>query len=87
MYGDRAIIHVENLLSDDTHRILVIKNSKANVITPHLACGVKYLDIVDMRHFTGSIKSFIEQNKPDIILFVQSAGGFDFDDWDIEDFS
>ncbi len=73
MYGcflcsDKPLIQIENKNCTNGTRVLVVSHSQANVVCPYLACAVQYLDIVDPRYFDGSIKSFIEQTKPDIVL-------------------
>jgi len=68
LYGDKPLIQIENLLSNNSTRVLVIKQSKAEVYNPYLAFSIRYLDIIDPRHFDGSIRSFIEQTKPDIVI-------------------
>lgn len=77
MWGDRPLKQVENLLADNELRILVIRDSKAAVITPFLACAVRYLDIIDSRHFQGSIQTFIQQNPPDLVLVLLHSPGQD----------
>ena len=46
----------------------MIKTSDANVVDTYLAFTVEYLDIVDPRHFDGSIRTFIEKTQPDVVL-------------------
>jgi len=62
------LIRVENLNSHNTTRALVIKHSKAGVFNPYFALTVRYLDIIDPRKFNGSIRSFIEKTRPDIVI-------------------
>lgn len=71
--GDPALAHIENQLCSNGIRVLVLKESKANVVNPYLACAVQYLDIIDPRYFDGSIRAFIEKTEPDIVL-ICSAG-------------
>jgi len=68
LYGDPPLVRIENLLSDNNTRVLVIKQSKADILCPYLALTVRYLDMIDPRHFDGSIRAFIEQTKPDIVI-------------------
>jgi len=68
LYGDPPLVRIENMLSDNTTRVFVIKQSKADILCPYLAYAVRYLDVIDPRHFDGSIRSFIEQTKPDIVI-------------------
>jgi len=68
LYGDPPLVRIENILSGNTTRVLVIKQSKADVLCTYLAFSVRYLDMIDPRHFYGSIRSFIEQTEPDIVI-------------------
>jgi hypothetical protein len=75
MRGTRPLKQVENLLADNELRILVIQDSKAAVITPSLACAVRHLDIIDPRYFAGSIQTFIQQTRPDLVLVLLHPPG------------
>jgi len=68
LHGDPPLVRIENLLSDNTSRVLVIKKSKADILCPYLAFAVRYLDVINPQCFDGSIRSFIEQTKPDIVI-------------------
>jgi len=68
MYGNRALIHVHNHLRHDGHRVLVIKDSFSNFVTPFQSLTTEYLDIIDPRHFTGSIREYIQKTRPDVVL-------------------
>lgn len=74
--GDHDLLQIQNLKIKNGKRILVLKDSKANVISAHLACAVENLDIIDLRHYKGSLKEFIEKTKPDVVLNIQSAFSF-----------
>jgi len=63
-----ALVRIENMLVDNTTRVLVLKESKGNVFCPYFAFTVRYLDVIDHRHFDGSIRTFIEKTKPDIVI-------------------
>lgn len=73
MHSDQAYMQVTNHLCDNDTRLLVIKKSKADVVTPFLACAVKELDIVDPRHFNGSIRTLINKTAPDAVVIVDSG--------------
>ncbi|MDO4218938.1 MAG: DHHW family protein [Synergistaceae bacterium] len=69
-YGLRGYIHIENLLADNEKKILLIRESFANVVAPFLATQCKELDILDLRIFDGSVRSFIKEHKPDIVIVL-----------------
>lgn len=68
MYGDQPLIRVENYRSGNDTRVLVLKASKADVVCPYLAFTVRHLDVIDPRHFDGSIRSFVEKTRPDVVV-------------------
>jgi hypothetical protein len=84
MYGDRQVISIHNYLARDGKKILLIKDSFANVVSPFLSAGIADIHILDLRHFNGSARSYIEKNKPDIVIVLYNPpalgnkGMFDF---------
>jgi len=67
-YGDRALIQVENLKCSEGKRVLLIKDSFADVLSPYLALGVQELVILDLRMFNGSVESFLNEYNPDVVI-------------------
>jgi LmbE family N-acetylglucosaminyl deacetylase len=74
LYGDVPLLAIKNYLANDGKRILVIKDSFVNVVNPFLSLGVENLEALDIRYFTGSLKTYIERNKPDIVIVMYSPG-------------
>lgn len=74
IYGDRAIIHFENLNNYDKKKILVIHDSFADTVVPFLALGVEYVDSIDLRYFNGSLETFIKESQPDLVIVMYNAG-------------
>ena len=68
LYGDVPLVRIHNLNCDNGTRVLMLKTSEADVVDTYLAFTVEYLDIIDPRHFGGSIKTFIERTCPDAVL-------------------
>ena len=68
LYGDVPLARIHNLNCNNGTRVLMIKTSDANVVDTYLAFTVEYLDIVDPRHFDGSIRALIEKTRPDVVL-------------------
>jgi len=73
LYGDHPLVRIENNNCQNGTRVLVIKYSFADALCPYLADTVQYLDVLDPRHFDGSIRSFIEQTKPDVVLLCMGV--------------
>lgn len=68
LHGDVPLARIRNLNCKNGTRALMIKTSDANAVDTYLAFTVEYLDIVDPRHFDGSIRTFIEKTRPDVVL-------------------
>ncbi len=81
MYGDSAMARFENELSDDDLRILFIHDSFGDCVLPFVSLAVRYVDSLDLRHFTGSVQSYIEETTPDavIVLYNPSINSTLFD--------
>ena len=70
MYGDHATASFENHLSTNNLRLLFIHDSFGNSVIPFVSLGVKHIDCIDLRHFTGSVQNFIEKEKPDAVIVL-----------------
>lgn len=73
-YGDTPFIRIQNLIQNfNDKKILVIKDSFGDTTIPFLAMVVKQVDGIDLRHFTGSLRNFILQTRPDAVLILYNA--------------
>lgn len=68
LYCNSSLQHIENKNCNNGKKALIIKDSKGNVVVPHLANAFQYIDTIDPRSFDGSIKKLIENTKPDIVI-------------------
>ena len=75
-YGSNPLFQIHNNQRHDGKRILVIKESQANVMIPYMCNMAEYVDVIDLRHFNGSLRAFIKANKPDCVILVYGASGF-----------
>ena len=75
-YGSNPLFQIHNNQRHDGKRILVIKESQANVMIPYMCNIAEYVDVIDLRHFNGSLRAFIKANKPDCVILVYGASGF-----------
>lgn len=73
-WGDRPLIEVKNNATSSDEKVLIIKESFSDVVVPYLAIAVEELAIIDPRHYTGSIRSYIEQYEPDYIIVAYNTG-------------
>ena len=70
MYGTRPLAQFENHLASNDVRLLFIHDSFGNCVLPFVSLGVKYIDSLDIRFFTGSVQKFIEDSKPDAVIVL-----------------
>ena len=68
-----GIIRNLTLPEENDKKLLIIHDSFANSSIPFLAMGVKNIDEIDPRSFTGSLKSYIRQTKPDAVILYYFA--------------
>lgn len=77
-HGIRAIkTYKNNLLPDGNTRILLLTESYSDVISPFLVCAYPNIHEIDLRCFSGSLESYIEEYDPDLVVTVYSAYDFD----------
>lgn len=75
-YSDNPVIRFHNNQVIDGKRILIIKDSFANVIVPFLSLGVENLCVIDTRMFTGSLLRFADEYWPDIVLIIANPSSY-----------
>lgn len=76
-YSDNPVIRFHNNQVIDGKRILIIKDSFANVIVPFLSLGVENLCVIDTRMFTGSLLRFTDEYRPDIVLIIANPSSYE----------
>lgn len=82
--GNRPSMFVHNNLVQNGKRVLVVKTSMANVVTPFLAGVVEDLDILDIRSFGKQVLKYVDENHPDVVVMIYgtreflNAGSFNF---------
>jgi hypothetical protein len=77
MYSNRQLITVHNNLIQGGKKLLLLKDSFAEVVSPFLSAGIEELHILDLRNFNGSLKSYIEKNRPDIVIVLYNPSVLD----------
>ncbi len=75
IYANSSYVSIENTNIDDKHRVLVIKDSFANVVVPYLAQSIGRIDVLDIRdsqteYFNDSVLKLIKENQYDDIIFI-----------------
>ena len=72
-YADLSLGKIHNLLSHDGRKILFVHGSIFNCVIPFTALGIEYTEEIDLRHFTGSLKSYIKTSRPDIVITAYNS--------------
>lgn len=71
MYGeDWPLSIVKNFNSDNSKEILIIRDSFGCTFTPFLSLVCEELNVMDVRHYKNSVYDYVEENKPDMVLFL-----------------
>lgn len=73
IYADQPLERIENNLLGDNGHVLIIHKSFCNCVVPFLSMGVKYVDSLDLRHFTGSVQNYIATEKPDTVIVMYNS--------------
>ena len=73
-YGDRPLVEIENNLIADNGKILLIHDSFSDCVISFLALGMKNVAAIDLRHFTGSVRRYIETERPDMVIVLYNPG-------------
>lgn len=73
-YADQPLSKIHNLLNHDGKRILFLHDSSFNCVIPFVCLGIEYTDDIDLRLFSGSVRSYIKSTMPDIVITAYNAG-------------
>lgn len=73
MYGDRSLIEIQNLYNNNNRKILLIKDSFSEVISPFLSLENEYLSIIDLRLFSRNLKEYIKEYNPDCVIVLYNG--------------
>lgn len=71
-YGDMPEIKVHNFTNEHLRdkKILIIRDSMVDTVLPFLSMGLKDITLLDIRHFNGSVRRYVEDCKPDIVMVM-----------------
>jgi len=75
-YGGEALTITHNNLLNDRKKVLILGDSFANSLTPFLALGIEDIDAIDLRHFNGSLETYINKNNYDVVIIVYNPSLF-----------
>ena len=81
-HGDLPLLRIENQNQPNSgKRILILRDSYCDTLIPYLALGCRQITALDLRHFTGSVETFIREEKPDVIVVMYTASYSGKIDW------
>ena len=72
--GNHGLVRIRN--KKGKGKLLVIKDSFANSFVPYLVGDYGQLDLIDLRYYTGSVKSFLAKENPDRVLVYYEMSDF-----------
>lgn len=72
MWRNDALGTVQNHITEDNEgkRILMIQDSFGWYLSTYLALDVPAIDFLNLNSFTGSLKAYIEETKPDAVVLL-----------------
>lgn len=73
-HAEHPLIKTKNLLSENDSKVLLISESFVNVFSPFASLCVSELHSIDLRQFNGSLKTYIREYRPDIVIFLYNPG-------------
>ncbi|RSK28526.1 hypothetical protein EJF36_17545 [Bacillus sp. HMF5848] len=69
--GDFSVIKYNKEKADNDKKVVIVKDSYANAITPFIAQHFTKTTVLDLRHYTEkTLKDFLEEEQADIVLFI-----------------
>ncbi|MCM1538316.1 MAG: hypothetical protein NC254_07960 [bacterium] len=75
-------IHNQNTENNRGKRLLIIRDSFSAPLIPYLAVDIEYVDCLYLESFNGSVKEYIRQTQPDIVLVAYCPPNIKEIDWD-----
>jgi hypothetical protein len=78
-----ALVHIQNQQPEDNQdkKILLLQDSFSFYSTSFLACDIGAVDTIHLSAFTGSVRTYIEQTKPDAVALMYWEGNIEPIDW------
>ena len=67
---DQALVHVTNHTMTEGKKVLFLKDSFGLSTAPFLAAAIREMDVIDLRHFNGSLEQYVQETQPDIVVVM-----------------
>lgn len=87
LYLKPALLQLENQMGWVPNRgkkILLLRESFASMVIPYLSMEYEYIDAITPEKFSGSIRTYIEESKPDAVIMLYTGHGTEESWYDIE---
>lgn len=68
--------HNLNTQENEGKRLLIIADSFSWILSGYLASGIEYVDVIHNASYTSSIREYIREIKPDMVLIIYSDAEF-----------
>ncbi len=70
-----ALVHIRNnrTTNNDGKKLLMIQDSFSFYSTTFLALDIAEMDVITLSEFTGSIRSYVDQTQPDMVIVMYGA--------------
>lgn len=78
-----TIIENHKSKSNQNKKILILQDSFGMTLSPYIATGVGNLDIIYLLSFGGSVREYIRQTKPDMVILMYTQTNITPIDWTI----
>lgn len=70
MGGNHDLVQIENQSIPEGKTALLIMDSYGCVVAPYLSLVFEELDCIDIRSYTESVAEYIEETRPDIVIYM-----------------
>ena len=70
LYGNNPLTIIKNKDIKNNKKILVIKDSFGNSLVPFLTQNYEEIHVIDLRHFSSRLSSYLEENDFENILII-----------------
>ena len=75
-YGGLPLVQIHNKDIHDGKSVLIIKTSFGNTMYPFLSNIAEHVDVMDLRHYTGSVSEYVDATDPDTIIVIYGIAAF-----------
>lgn len=78
LYLKPTLLQLENQMGwvpNPGKRILILRESFAATVIPYLSMEYEYIDAITPEKFDGSIRTYIKENEPDVVIMLYTGHG------------